>query len=78
MSAPGGEHRPLHAAASIRALHVVARYPTIDRPHRQVFVKNQIDSLIAAGTDCEVLTLQGRGLRKYFTGWWQALLRRPA
>lgn len=55
----------------IRVLHVVGGYPTPQRPHHQVFIKTQVDSLVAAGVDCDVLLLKGRSFRKYLTGWGQ-------
>ncbi|MBD3162758.1 MAG: glycosyltransferase [Candidatus Eisenbacteria bacterium] len=65
---------------SMRVLHVVADYPTRARPHAQVFVRNQVDSLVAAGVACDVLILRGRSLLKYATGWLQvqSRLRRGA
>lgn len=53
---------------TLRILHVVAGYPTPERPHNQMFIKTQVDSLVAAGAECEVLSLRGRGPRKYLTG----------
>lgn len=52
----------------LRVLHVVAGYPTPERPHNQMFIKTQVDSLIAAGIECDVLVLHGSGFRKYLTG----------
>lgn len=52
-------------------MHVVAGYPTPEKPHNQAFIKAQVDSLVAAGVDCEVLSLRGKGWRKYVTGPWQ-------
>ena len=59
----------------MRVLHVVGGYPTPTRPHAQVFIKTQIESLIAAGVDCEVLNLRGRSVLKYVTGWPQVTAR---
>jgi len=56
---------------SMRVLHVVAGYPTPEHPHNQMFIKTQVESLLAAGVNCEVLSLRGRGPRKYVTGWAQ-------
>jgi len=55
----------------IRVLQVVSSYPTAEDPHRQVFIKTQVDSLVRAGVECDVLRLQGRGFSKYATGWSQ-------
>ncbi|MBU8869983.1 MAG: glycosyltransferase [Gemmatimonadales bacterium] len=52
----------------MKVLHVVGGYPTLEKPSHQVFIKTQIDSLVKAGVDCEVLLLKGRGPRKYFFG----------
>jgi teichuronic acid biosynthesis glycosyltransferase TuaC len=65
---------------ALRVLHVVGGYPTPERPHNQVFLQTQIDSLAVAGVRCEVLNLRGRRLGKYLTGWEQvrrALRRDP-
>jgi teichuronic acid biosynthesis glycosyltransferase TuaC len=56
---------------ALRVLHVVGGYPTPERPHNQVFLQTQIDSLTAAGIRCAVLNLSGRRLGKYVTGWEQ-------
>lgn len=52
----------------LRVLHVVGAYPTEDNPHNQMFIKTQVDSLSEAGIECDVLTLQGAGFRKYVQG----------
>jgi glycosyltransferase involved in cell wall biosynthesis len=57
--------------ASIKVLHVVGAFPSTGRPHCQVFIKTQIDSLVAAGVVCDVLVLRGAGPFKYLTGWQQ-------
>jgi teichuronic acid biosynthesis glycosyltransferase TuaC len=59
----------------IRVLHVVGAYPSARHPASQVFIRTQIDSLIAAGADCRVLELKGRGFTKYLTGWLQVKSR---
>jgi glycosyltransferase involved in cell wall biosynthesis len=59
----------------LRILHVVGGYPTSEKPYHQIFIKTQVDSLIVAGLDCEVLLLQGPGFRKYATGWPQVRKR---
>jgi glycosyltransferase involved in cell wall biosynthesis len=56
---------------ALRVLHVVGGYPTEERPHNQVFLKTQIESLAVAGVHCEVLNLRGRSVGKYVTGWAQ-------
>ncbi len=56
---------------ALRVLHVVGGYPTPQRPHNQVFLKTQVESLVAAGVHCEVLDLRGRSAGKYLTGWVQ-------
>lgn len=61
--------------ASIKVLHVVGAFPSLDRPHCQVFIKTQIDSLVAAGVACDVLALRGAGLFKYLTGRQQIRAR---
>lgn len=55
----------------LRVLHVVGGYPTPTRPHNQVFIKSQVESLARAGVVCDVLNLQGRRAGKYLTGWAQ-------
>jgi len=52
----------------MKVLHVVGLYPTPERPHAQVFIKTQVDSLTALGVECEVLVLEGRGPLKYLGG----------
>jgi glycosyltransferase involved in cell wall biosynthesis len=42
-------HKPL------RVLIVTGIYPTEDRPHKGTFVKSQVDSLVAAGVEVEIL-----------------------
>lgn len=59
----------------IRVLHVVGSYPTSGIPHRQVFIKTQVDSLVRAGIQCDVLLLKGPGFVKYATGWSQVRRR---
>jgi len=54
-----------------RVLHVVGGYPNPANPSNMIFVKSQIESLVEAGVDCDVLVLRGFGLWKYLTGWWQ-------
>lgn len=49
----------------------MAAYPTPERPHNQSFIKAQVDSLVAAGVDCEVLCLRGRSAGKYVAGHFQ-------
>lgn len=56
---------------TLRVLHVVAGYPTPERPHNQSFIKAQIDSLVAAGVSCEVLCLRRRSIGKYLGGYFQ-------
>lgn len=56
---------------ALRVLHVVGGYPTPARPHNQVFIQTQVESLTAAGVHCEVLDLRGRSVGKYATGWNQ-------
>ena len=53
---------------NLKVLHVVGGYPTAAKPHNQVFIKTQVDSLVRAGVDCQVLSLQGNGFRKYLLG----------
>lgn len=52
----------------MKVLHVVGLYPSPERPHAQVFVRSQVDSLAAVGVECEVLVLPGRGPLKYLAG----------
>lgn len=61
--------------AAIRVLHVVGGYPDADRPHRQVFLKTQVVALAGTGVEVEVLSLKGRGLLKYASGWSQVKAR---
>jgi teichuronic acid biosynthesis glycosyltransferase TuaC len=42
-------HKPL------RVLTVTGAYPTEHRPHRGTFIKSQVDSLVAAGVEVEVI-----------------------
>jgi len=55
-------------AHKLNVLHVVGGFPTPGRPHFQMFIKTQVDSLIAAGINCDVMVLQGQGPRKYIFG----------
>ena len=59
----------------MKVLHVVGGYPSPENPHSQVFIKSQVDSLIALGVDCEVLLLRGPGPWKYLAGWTQVRRR---
>lgn len=40
---------------SLRVLMVTGIYPTEERPHKGTFIKSQVDSLIAAGVEVEVI-----------------------
>ena len=55
----------------MKVLHVVGGYPTTKKPHNQVFIKKQIESLISADINCEVCVLEGRGILKYLIGWFK-------
>ena len=53
----------------MRILHVTTNYPTSDFPIFGIFVKEQIESLIKIGVDCDVFYCDGqnKGLKKYIT-----------
>src|SRR5215469_1878506 len=49
-------HRLSHdAARPLRVLVVTGIYPTLAAPHLGTFVKNEVDSLVAAGVEIEVI-----------------------
>ena len=52
----------------MKVLHVTNNYPTKTNPIFGIFVKEQIDSLIKVGVDCEVFFINGRekGKVEYF------------
>ena len=39
----------------LRVLIVTGIYPTKDRPHKGTFVKSQVDSLVAASVEVEII-----------------------
>lgn len=53
----------------MKVLHVTVNYPTPNYPIFGIFVKEQVDSLIKIGVDCEVFycNAENKGFRKYIT-----------
>jgi teichuronic acid biosynthesis glycosyltransferase TuaC len=56
-SAVGTTNRPLPASqhASLRVLMVTGIYPTQGKPHSGTFIQSQVDSLIEAGLEVEII-----------------------
>ncbi len=56
-SAAGAVNRPqaAHKHASLRVLMVTGIYPTRGKPHSGTFIQSQVDSLIEAGLEVEVI-----------------------
>lgn len=60
----------------MRVLVLTAMYPSADKPAAGIFVKQQVDSLVAAGIEVEVLAFEGlRSARNYLRAGF-ALRRR--
>lgn len=50
----------------MKVLHITTNYPTPEYPIFGIFVKEQVESLISAGVDCDVFYCDGKG-----RGFWQ-------
>lgn len=63
----------------MKILHVTTNYPTKEYPIFGIFVKEQIESLIKIGVDCDVFYCdgKGKGFKQYITYlpklWWNSL-----
>lgn len=66
----------------MRVLHITTNYPTPDHPIFGIFVKEQVESLIEEGVDCDILYCdrKGMGTWMYLTYipkiWWRILRNR--
>ena len=68
--------KPLHTNKPFRVLVVTGVYPTERRPHAGTFIKSQVDSLIEAGLEVEVLHPQaGPSLLRYYSATIQVFLK---
>ncbi len=58
----------------MRVLHITNNYPTAEQPAFGAFVRSQVASLQAAGVDCAVFNVDGRGaLWRYLWAWLRLL-----
>lgn len=58
----------------MRVLHITTNYPTEERPAFGAFVRSQVESLRAAGAECEVFFLDGQGsVRRYLRSCFRLL-----
>lgn len=66
----------------MRILHITTNYPTPEFPIFGIFVKEQVESLVSLGVDCDVLYCdrKGKGTWMYITYipkvWWRILTGR--